>query len=143
MAVHHNRKGAGDVAGDEVLGSTSLFAGVDTLLSLKRSTEDDRIISSTQRYGADMEPTLLTLDPVTMWISTAGTRAKTAARETAQHVFDFLANAAEKTPTNEIVNGVDHRRTQVLAALKLLLGEGRIVRSGSGKRNDPHLYAIA
>ena len=143
MAVHHNRKGAGDAAGDEVLGSTSLFAGVDTLLSLKRSTEGNRIISSTQRYGVDMEPTLLTLNPATMWISATGTRAESAARETAQHVFDFLANTAEQMPTNEIVDGVDHRRTQVLAALKLLLGEGRIVRSGSGKRNDPHLYVIA
>ena len=142
MAVHHNRKSGGDVAGDEVLGSTSLFAGVDTLLTLRRSSEGDRTISSTQRYGMDMEPTLLTLDPATMWITPAGTRTEQAARETAQEVYDFLADEGEAHRTNEIVNGVDHRRTQVLAALKLLQGEGRIVRSGSGKRNDPHCFTV-
>ena len=142
LAVHHNRKSSGDVAGDEVLGSTSLFAGVDTLLTLRRSTEGDRTIASTQRYGADMEPTVLALDPATLWISAAGTRTEQAARETAREVYDFLADEGEARRTNEIVEGVDHRRTQVLAALKLLEREGRIVRSGTGKRNDPHVFTV-
>ena len=53
LAVHHSGK-AKRSGGDSVLGSTAIFAAVDTLLEMKRSNKY-RTLSSIQRYGTDLE----------------------------------------------------------------------------------------
>src|SRR5271165_459983 len=56
LFTHHgNKKGGSD--GDNVLGSTALFASVDTLLQM-HSVEAGRTISSIQRYGINLEETV-------------------------------------------------------------------------------------
>jgi dipeptidyl aminopeptidase/acylaminoacyl peptidase len=65
MALHHARKSAGDGA-DATLGSTAIFGTVDTQISLKR-TDARRTIDTIQRYGIDMETTVLNFDPETVY----------------------------------------------------------------------------
>ena len=63
MLVHHMGK-AERGHGDQILGSTALFAAVDTAL-LMREKEGFRVISSIQRYGHNFEETILTMDEPT------------------------------------------------------------------------------
>ncbi|MEI6080407.1 MAG: bifunctional DNA primase/polymerase, partial [bacterium] len=59
ICVHHQSKG--DRQGtDGILGSTAIFGTVDTALMLKKDNHGGRIISSTQRYGKDLEESVLT-----------------------------------------------------------------------------------
>ena len=67
LTVHHARKTGGD-AGDETLGSTGLLGAVDCNLSLKRTSDGERYLSTLQRVGPDMPETLLTMDSETMTI---------------------------------------------------------------------------
>ena len=59
LSVAHEKKSSRGDIGD-VLGSTALTAGVDTILQLKADGEARRI-SSTQRHGKNLDPTWISL----------------------------------------------------------------------------------
>src|SRR5437773_9630286 len=81
LVVHHLGKGErGD--GDAILGSTAIFAAVDTALLMKR-TERYRTLSSIQRYGEDLQEITLVLDPVTRNITAGLPRAEAEDAEAA------------------------------------------------------------
>jgi hypothetical protein len=70
MVIHHLGKGDRD-DGDQVLGSTVLFGTVDTLLCM-RKREHYRTLSSSQRYGRNIEGMALSFDEKTGVIGAAG-----------------------------------------------------------------------
>jgi RecA-family ATPase len=74
LAVHHLGKGDRQ-GGDAVLGSTALFAAVDTLLIMKRS-DKYRTLSSIQRYGTDLEEITLQYDETIRTLSAGVTRTE-------------------------------------------------------------------
>jgi hypothetical protein len=61
IAVVHAKKRAGDEPGDSLLGSTAFRAAADTNIFLTRDG-DQRIISTEQRLGEQLEPHQLNLD---------------------------------------------------------------------------------
>src|SRR5262249_56000344 len=63
LCVHHAGKGERE-GGDSILGSTAIFAAVDTALMMKRS-DRYRTVTSQQRYGDDLPETVLHFDPAT------------------------------------------------------------------------------
>jgi RecA-family ATPase len=71
LCVHHLGKGERRDDGDGILGSTAIFAAVDTALIMKR-TDRYRTISSQQRYGEDLPETVLHFDPTTRTVSLGG-----------------------------------------------------------------------
>jgi len=70
MLVHHNGKSERD-GGDSLLGSTAIFGTVDTCLIQKRS-DKYRTIQSINRYGTDLEETVLEWNEETKAISLGG-----------------------------------------------------------------------
>ena len=70
LLIHHFGKGDRE-GGDQILGSTALFAAVDTALFM-RKREHYRTLTSTQRYGTDIEGLALAFDKDTGLITTSG-----------------------------------------------------------------------
>jgi hypothetical protein len=140
LFTHHapkNDRGGGD----DVLGSTAFFGNVDTVVKMKKQPNGARIVSAEQqRYGADLPPTTLILDPDTGWMRP--TEVAPAAPRPARIRAAILESFAfgEKTQA-EIRDCVTGRSEDILTALAELETDGEILRSGRGVRGDPIRYS--
>jgi hypothetical protein len=141
LAVHHLGKGDRS-GGDAILGSTAIFAAGDTALILRRS-EKYRTLSSVQRYGEDLEDTVLTLDPVTRMVTAGPLRKEADEAQATAAILDYLKGQSGPVEASEIEAAVEARTAVKRAALKALIGGGSVVRSGGGKRGDPLLYELS
>jgi hypothetical protein len=136
--VHHNNKSvAGN--GDEVLGSSALFAAADVLITMTRSNDGSRACRSIQRVGTDMEETILAMSPDTGLIVSAGSKYVAQIVAAKPLVLDTLADKALTRP--EIISGTEGRRSIILGAFNDLVHDGLIVKAeGSGRKGDPVRY---
>ena len=141
MALHHARKSAGDGA-DATLGSTAIFGTVDTQISLKR-TDARRTIDTIQRYGVDMETTVLNFDPETKMAFLGGTKEEDDILKIREAILEFLKSQDEPVTEKVIDDEVEGKTTLKRRALRDLFAKGEIARSGGGKRNDPYLYSCS
>jgi 5S rRNA maturation endonuclease (ribonuclease M5) len=137
QAVHHAGK-RGD-GGDSVLGSTAIFAAVDTLLLMKRN-DKYRTLSSIQRYGTDLEEITLEYDIESRTLSAGVAKADADEAETARAIIDYLATQLDAVDERTIQGAIEGRTGVKSKALRRLVEEQRIRRTGSGKKGDPYLY---
>lgn len=124
MALHHRGKSERE-GGDDILGSTALLAAVDTALILTRHPAPDqyRDIRTVQRYGTDLEPTVVTLDEVT-GEPTAGPLVDGYTLAKARNeVWNVLAGEPGLS-RNEIDERVNVRRETVMAAIRGMVSDG-------------------
>ncbi len=140
LAVHHLGKGERS-GGDAILGSTAIFAAVDTALILKRS-ERYRTLSSIQRYGDDLEEITLTLDPETRIVCAGPSRKEADEAQAAEAILEYLKGKAELIEEAEIHEAVEGRRAVKQRALRTLI-PNRVTRTGQGKKGDPYRYGVA
>src|SRR5262245_49624767 len=75
--------------GDNILGSTAIFAAVDTALIMQR-TERDRTISSILRYGEDLPETVLHFDPQTRTVTLGEVKEQEEEKRLADTIREFL-----------------------------------------------------
>lgn len=141
MVIHHARKGGGD-GGDSMLGSTAIFGSVDTAIILKR-TESKRTIETQQRYGVDMEPTVLMFDEATQTTSLGGTKEEDDVQHVADEIYNFLFDQTEPCAEKTIEEAVEGRTGLKRKALRDLVAKGTIQRTGAGKRNEPYFYSCS
>ena len=141
LFLHHSRKGGGS-RGSEALGSTALTGLVDVVISIKWG-EHYRSISSTQRHGSPIEDLVLRMDPDTGLIEGAGTRTEVDAQTTGEEIRAFLVEQDEPVTRQDIESQVEGRTTAIRGALKRLVKQDKIGRSGAGKKNDPYLYFLS
>jgi hypothetical protein len=144
MAIHHSKKGTEEDVTDNMLGSTALAGGVDTLISLA-DVRGGRIISTTQRYGDWMEETALQFDPETRSVR-LGNTTKSESEETRRRSREVLSHAIIAFVTHnpgciesEILANVTGKRETTKMQLRELLKE-RLRRTGGGRAGDPYLY---
>jgi hypothetical protein len=140
-AVHAKKQNKDGDDGDAVLGSTGLFGAVDTLISLKKTMNGSRVMSTEQRYGDNMPETVLALDPETKRLSLSGERADVDRIVIEQRILSALAESPDLTEP-ALLAEVGGRTETAKAALKALLKNGRISRSGEGVRGDPYKYRL-
>lgn len=140
LLLHHASAHATREGLDAVLGSTALSASVDNVLVLKRSADGRRALSSVQRIGPDLEPVVLALNSTTGVLSIAGREADIAADEIATAILDALGAQPDLTET-DIRRQVDYRLKDQWRALRVLLKDGRVTRTGQGKRGNPYRYS--
>ena len=142
MCLHHAGKAERD-DGDSVLGSTGFFAGVDTLLVMRRSPDGRRTVSSVQRYGDDLPPTVVDMDADTGLVRAAGDVALLKLADTEAAILDALGD--EALPEQAIKERVGGEMGVVARALRALADpeRGAVIRTGKGVKNDPFLYASA
>lgn len=141
LVVHHLGKGRGEDA-DAILGSTAIFAAVDTAMLLKRS-EKYRTLSSIQRYGDDLEEITLSLDPMTRDVTAGPPRATAELAEAGRLILAFLANTQEAVTEAEVDAAIECRTQIRRKALRELVGTGTVVRTGRGGKTDPFRYSCS
>ena len=141
LAVHHLGKGERS-GGDAVLGSTALFAAVDTLLIMKRS-DRFRTLSSIQRYGTDLEEITLDYDEETRTLSAGVARVDAEEIDAAKAILEFLETQTEAVEENVVHEAVEARRAIKQKALRKLVGDGKVTRIGTGKKGDRYRYENA
>ena len=138
LFLHHSRKSGGS-RGSEALGSTALTGIVDRTLSIKWG-EHYRGITSTQRHGEPLGDLVLRMDEETGIIETAGTKAEVAIQTIGEEILAFLEEQEEPVMRQDIESQIEGRTEAIRGALKLLVEQGKIARSGAGRKNDPFYY---
>jgi len=138
LAVHHMGKSERE-GGDSILGSTALFAAVDTALIMKRR-DSMRTLESIQRYGQDIERLALEFDLETGLTQAAGTIAELELKQTATAICEILGD--DELTEADIRERAGGNTGLVGKALRWLCTEGYVKRNGSGKRGDPYVYFL-
>lgn len=141
MGVHHARKGDGFGA-DTTLGSTAIFGSVDTAIVLKR-TDSKRTVETQQRYGVDMEPTVLTFDPDTKRTELGEIKQQDDVQGIKDEIIAFLQSESESSTEKTITENTEGRTKLKRKALRDLVVEGLVARTDSGKKGDPYHYSCS
>lgn len=141
ILVTHHAKKTGGSDGDAVLGSTALFGAVDTLLDMQR-VDGRRTLRTYQRYGQDLEETILALDPQTYLLTATGSVAGAECRDAETRILDYLEGRTERATRDQVLEEFGGRTQACTDALKALVASGRIVREGSGRKGDPFLFSV-
>ena len=142
LVTHHATKVKAG-AGDEVLGSTGIFGAVDTLISLRKNeATGQRTCLTIQRYGTDLEESVLTLDPETGRSELTGTKKEADTQTKADEILIFLAEQTEWITEKAIKQGVEGNTRLVSVALRGLFEQEKVVRTGDGKKGKPYLWAL-
>ena len=136
QAVHHNGKGERE-GGDALLGSTGFFGAVDTLLIMKRR-ERARTLETLQRYGENMPETVVYLDAETGLVSPGGDMQTLVLEERKAAVMDNLGD--EPLTEADIKERIGGNQGLISKAVRALHVEGRLDRTGAGKKGDPYRY---
>jgi hypothetical protein len=140
LCLHHSSKLAKAEAIDAPIGSTALGGAVSTLIVMRR-TESYRTLQTVQRIGTDLPETVLRFDPLTRRLSLGNLRTGFEIANISEAILRALADKSMTEP--EIDGAIEGRTTVKRRALRELTGNGRIARSGSGKKGDPFRYEKA
>ena len=140
LCLHHSSKLAKAEAIDTPIGSTALGGAVSTLISMKR-TASYRTMQTVQRIGTDLPETVLRFDPATRLLSLGGLREGFEVADVGEAILRALADKSMTEP--EIDDAIEGKTTVKRRALRELTGNGRVVRSGNGKRGEPYRYEKA
>lgn len=139
LCVHHSPKGERN-AEDCILGSQAIFGSVDTLLIMKRH-ESYRTIQTIQRYGQDMEETILNFDRETRLVTIGGTRHEQDVNMMKKAIIDFLSTQNEPITESVINQGIEGAVKFKCKALRELVAENKIKREGKGSKGNPYKYS--
>lgn len=140
LLTHHNNK-AGGSRGDEVLGSTAIFGGVDCLLSMNCSETGKRIIYSVQRYGDDLEKTILGIGE-DGWIQLGMPDQEFKLNCAGNNIVEYLEKCPEPVSVGEVIKNVEGDSGMLKKTLKKLSENQDVKRDGGGKKGDPYLYSL-
>lgn len=140
LCVHHASKGERQ-DGDSILGSTAIFAAVDSALIMKRS-DRYRTIKSIQRYGEDLEESTLRFDAQTRTVTLGESKEREEVIRMRDAMVACLQEQEGDQTEAEIDEEVEGKTTYKRKALRELVGEERVERRGQGSRGDPFRYAL-
>ncbi len=138
MFIHHASKGL-SLGTDSILGSTAIFATVDTGIVLAESGKN-RIISSRQRYGKPITETVLLFNNDSKTFSLGGSRHQSEVRRVSKSILQCLKS--RKTPLTEkqIEELVKCKTTFFRSAIRKLVSKNKLSKSGKGTKGDPFKY---
>jgi hypothetical protein len=139
--VHHLGKGERD-GGDAILGSTAIFAAVDTALILKR-LEKYRTLKTIQRYSDELEETVLTFDQSTRTVGLGDPKERADVGSLKTALLDYLRTQPDPHTEAELNEAIEGRTTLKRKAIRELHAEGVVDRLGKGRRGDPFRYRLS
>jgi len=140
MVLHHARKMSGE-GSDVTLGSSAIFGTVDTSILLKRTQNGLRTLETQQRYGKDIEETILTFDQTIRVVSLGGSKVEEDTKVIKEAILEFLKPSKEPVLEEEIDNEVEGKTGLKRKALRELVKENQVSRIGAGKKGNPYLYS--
>jgi hypothetical protein len=120
--------------------STALFGAVDCHIQLKKR-ERSRTVMTTQRYGEDLEETVIDLDRETGLVAAVGDLQTFNLKKTKLAIMNAFA-PNEALDESEIKNRVEGcSRGAISKALRSLVEEESLDRGGEGVRGKPFIYS--
>jgi hypothetical protein len=137
--AHHMGKGDRE-GGDSILGSTAIFGSVDTAIILKRN-DKYRTIHTIQRYGQDLEETILHFDPDARTITIGKTKEEEDIAISEKAIVEHFQTQEAPLTEAEIMEAVEGRTGGKKKALRSLVRQELIVREGKGGKGDPFKYS--
>lgn len=142
LIIRHERKGGGQV-GDSGRGSSAYAGAVDTLISLRRPEGNHRrtlrLVQAISRL--DEVPEELVIELTETGYAALGNVSDVAAREAEKTILKEAIHSEVGAETlDELISGTEVKRATAQRAIKKLLKEGYISRSGAGRKNDPYRY---
>lgn len=149
LALHHLRKRELDNAGDMILGATVLRGKTDAKWYLRQVSDEDtrRIFHATTRKGRGIPPTYVEFDErtgrSTLGMTVAESRKLTAGATQDRIQEDVLAffQANPNSTLEDCLPAISGNSDEVRRVFKNLVRDGRLVRSGKGRRGDPYIYS--
>lgn len=141
LLVHHAGKSDRD-GGDNLLGSTAIFGTVDTCLIQKRS-DKYRTIQSINRYGTDLEESVLEWDEAAKAISLGGSKKEEEVARLSDEILTFLKTQESPVGREVLEESIEGRTGLKRQALKGLVESGRVARGGQGRNKDPFTYHVS
>lgn len=140
LAVHHDRKAEAE-GGDRVLGSTAIFGTIDVLLSIERRYGDNvRVLSSIGRYGKDLPETVVELRP-DGGVRLAGAVDDIQERRARERILEFVTDNPGATRDEIREAGLGQARG-IQTAITGLYRDGKLARTGTGRKGDAHRYSV-
>ena len=140
LALHHAPKSGDDRETiDSPLGSTALAGAADIVMRYKR-TGDRRILQTVNRFGDDLPETVVTLGP-DGWPEAVGSLQEVQAHEEERAILDAIAANGPMTK-DELREALGRKAIDLVRTLQALLRQGRIGRTGKGRKGDPYVYFI-
>jgi hypothetical protein len=140
LFIHHARKGESDDPIELASGSVALTGAMETVIALVKKDER-RYIQTVQRNA---KRAITTAHEVEMdaagWPTLGLTRGERARQDVADAVMAHLRRADCASTQSEIFSEVECRREHRSAILRRLEQDGRVNRTGTGRRNDPYRY---
>ena len=140
LCVHHANKSEGS-QGNEVLGSTAIFGAVDTTIFLK-TREEERIIQSIQRYGEDLEESILSFDKNTRKSEIVGEKRLVQIAALEKDIFSFLSTQQNGEIEPNLKKQFEAKNTIFRSALQNMVEQGSVLRVGDGKKGSPYIYHV-
>ncbi len=140
MCVHHAGKADREGA-DGILGSTAILGAFDTAIIMSRSNKR-RTIKTIQRYGKDLDESVLFFDEETRLSSLGQESWKEKADERSKTILDFVRSVGIATSFADIKAGTGIDVKLLRETLQRMVDLKLISVRGLGTRNDPKLYSI-
>jgi len=134
LLTHHAGK-SDRQDGDDILGSTGLLGGVDTSVHIKKR-DQRRTFFTIQRYGEDVPETVIKL-LADGSLQAVGSRQEVEIEETLPLILEALDQPLTQ---DKILERVERKTKLVVDGLKELANQGRVNRTGSGKKGDAYVY---
>lgn len=142
LLLHHASAHAQREGLDAVLGSTAVSGSVDNILILRR-IDQQRVFSSVQRIGPDLEATVIMLNADTGRLERVGTKRQHDDRELIARMLAALRTEPEPVSESWLQDHVEGRNQDKVRVLRQLFGMGQVERCGAGGRKDPYRYRLA
>jgi hypothetical protein len=147
LLVHHSPKGADSTrdAIDAGLGSTALPGTVDLALFLRCFPDGRRTLCSSPRSecGDPLPETVVTLNSGTGRPALGGTRQEEDEASMLAAILDHLTSQETPVEESNIHDEVEGRKGIKVRALRQLVKDEKVTRTGGGRRGDPFLYSVS
>lgn len=144
LVVRHERKSGGSV-GDSGRGSSAYGGAADIVLSLRRAEGNSRptvrVIHGISRF--DETPDELVIELVSGNYVSLGRAADMAAREAEELILATAPESEEEAASfDQLIEGTSTKRTTAQRTVKALLLDGRLARTGRGRKRSPFKYFL-
>lgn len=141
MLIHHAPKFGGEGI-DAAIGSVAFTGGVDTLVVMTEK-RGQRVMTSRQRFGDDLEPTSLTYDKVTRRIGLGVPVEVAEETRLRTGILEALPSSTPGKIESDLLAEVVGDTGAKSRVLRALVAEGLVHREGGGKKGSPFLYSRA
>lgn len=141
LVAHHSSKALRGDAIDSPLGSTAIGGAVATLIVLTKRPIH-RTIETVTRIGPLLPETILLFEPETRMLSLGVTREEASCHQVEEEIIELLKAGGEKTEL-EIDGNVRGANAEKRKALRSLVDNQSVARSGTGKKGEPFKYSYS